>query len=90
MNPLTTDQLNRLTIILAALTVLSCLCALVTFINPHVFFNLLEPSRVAPHALPTITPSPLRYPTLPPEWTSTPALTAAPATGTPPWRPATP
>jgi hypothetical protein len=80
---LTTRQINQLAIVFAALTVLSCLCSVVTFFSPHVFFNFLEPTRVAPHVLPTTTPSPLRYPTLPPEWTLTPArtLTPVPATG---------
>jgi hypothetical protein len=84
MKQLTTRQLNQLTIALAGLTVLSCLCSVITFFNPNIFFNFLEPSRVAPHVLPTITPSPIRYPTLPPEWTSTPspAATAARATQT--------
>jgi hypothetical protein len=72
---LTTEQLNRLTIVFAGLTVLSCLCLAVTFFNPQIFFNVLEPARVAPHVLPTTTPSPIRYPTLPPEWTITPTPT---------------
>jgi hypothetical protein len=84
---LTTRQINQLAIVFAALTVLSCLCSVVTFFNPRVFFNVLEPTRVAPHVLPTTTPSPLRYPTLPPEWTLTPSptitLVAATATQTP-------
>jgi hypothetical protein len=82
---LTTRQINQLAVVFAALTVLSCLCSVLTFFNPHTFFNVLEPTRVAPHVLPSITPSPLRYPTLPPEWTLTPVRTLAPlpATGTP-------
>ena len=84
----TTRQLNQWALIFAALTVLSCLCSVVTFFNPHVFFNVLEPTRVAPHVLPTTTPSPRRYPTLPPEWTATPVLSASPTrptdTATPP------
>jgi len=75
---LTTRQLNQWAIIFAVLTVFSCLCSVVTFFNPQVFFNVLEPSRIAPRALPTITPSPLRYPTLPPEWTATPVPSASP------------
>jgi len=79
----TTEQLNRLTIVFAGLTVLSCLCMAVTFLNPRVFFNFLEPARVAPHVLPTTTPSPIRYPTLPPEWTITPTPTVTTTRPTP-------
>ena len=74
----TTRQLNQWAIVFALLTVLSCLCSVITFFNPQVFFNVLEPTRLAPRVLPTITPSPRRYPTLPPEWTATPALSASP------------
>ncbi len=73
----TTRQLNQWALIFAALTVLSCLCSVITFFNPQIAFNVLEPTRVAPRALPTITPSPRRYPTLPPEWTATPAASAS-------------
>ena len=75
----TTRQLNQWAIVFAALTVLSCLCSVITFFNPQIFYNVLEPTRVAPRALPTITPSPRRYPTLPPEWTATPAASASAA-----------
>ena len=77
-NRFTPRQLNQWAIIFAALTVLSCLCSVITFFNPQVFFNVLEPTRVAPRVLPTITPSPLRYPTLPPEWTATPVPSISP------------
>ncbi len=82
---LTERQLNQLAIVFGVLTVLSCLCSTAIFFNPHVFFNILEPSRVAPHTVPTLTPSPILYPTLPPEWTSTPvpSATATQPTGTP-------
>jgi hypothetical protein len=82
---LNTRQINQLAIAFAVLTVLSCLCSLVTFSNPKVFFNFLEPTRSAPHVLPTSTASPIRYPTLPPEWTHTPSptLTGVPASETP-------
>src|SRR5579859_1994212 len=73
---LTDRQLNQLALVFAGLTVLSCLCSVVTFFNPHVFFNVFEPTRLAPQVLPSITPSPLRYPTLPPQWTDTPVPSA--------------
>ena len=72
----TARQLNQWALIFAALTLLSCVCTVVTFFNPRVFFNVLDPTRVVPRVLPTVTPSPLRYPTLPPEWTATPVPSA--------------
>ena len=79
---LTERELNQLAIVFGGLTVLSCLCSTVTFFNPHVFFNVLEPSRVAPRAVPSLTASPIRYPTLPPEWTLTPSPTVTPTAPT--------
>jgi len=78
---LTLRQINQLALVFAALTVVSCLCSATIFFNPHVFYNFLEPTRVAPRVLPTITPSPLRYPTLPPAWTLTPSPTVTRAQG---------
>lgn len=78
MKNLTDRQLNQLALAFVALTVLSCLCSVITFFNPNVFFNFLEPSRVAPRAVPSLTPSPIRYPTLPPAWTLTPSPTVTP------------
>ena len=85
MKNLTDRQLNQLALAFAALTVLSCVCSAITFFNPHVFYNVLEPSRVAPHAVPSLTASPILYPTLPPAWTFTPSPTVTPplATDTP-------
>lgn len=85
MKNLTDRQLNQLALAFAVLTVLSCLCSVITFFNPRVSFNFLEPSRVAPYAVPSLTPSPIRYPTLPPEWTLTPSptVTSPPATDSP-------
>ena len=82
---LTAQQFNRLSLALLGLTVASCLCAGIIFVSPTVFFNVLEPTRLVPRPLPTITPSPRRYPTLPPAWTSTPvsSVTATRSTPTP-------
>ena len=77
-NRFTARQLNQGALIFAALTLLSCLCTVVTFFNPRVFYNVLDPTRVVPRVLPTVTPSPLRYPTLPPEWTATLVPSASP------------
>jgi hypothetical protein len=75
---------DRITIALAILTVIAGLCAGVIFVNPKIFFNRLEPTRLVPKALPSITVTRLVYPTLPPAWTLTPSptTTATKATAT--------
>ena len=75
---------NLLTVLVLGVTLLFCLCAGATFVNPQIFFNPLKPNNDLPALLPTVpapapTASPAKYPTLPPVWTATPARPALPA-----------
>jgi hypothetical protein len=79
---------NLLTVLVLGVTLLFCLFAGVTFVNPQIFFNPLKPNNDLPALLPTVptpvpTASPVKHPTLPPVWTATPAASnTAAATST--------
>jgi hypothetical protein len=84
---------NLLTVLVLGMTAMACLCAGVTFAYPQVFFNPLKPPDDAlPALVPTVpteaaSATPIKYPTLAPVWTATPASTttaAEAATSTPP------
>ena len=74
--------LNLLTVLVLGMTLLFCLFAGATFVNPQVFFNPLKPNSTdLPALLPTVptmapTGTPVSLPTLP--RTATLAVTARP------------
>jgi hypothetical protein len=70
------DRVARLvTIVVLALTVLTCLCYLTIFVNPRMPLNPFPPPREVAWPSPTPTTGPSAAPTFPPTWTPTPTAT---------------